>query len=158
VLSVVQQIKIGEAQILVWLNRTAIMSSVMPDAAPKPTDRMAVEPSVLSIAASLRGAGKGVRLVIGGAAKAIDGGLASLIARAIATRNMLLTAAQAHCWLLHWGTNPRVRSLEAHRGEHAGRAGAPRKGADRDGLRMWPPQAALSTPASASTCRRSGES
>ena len=36
-------------------------------------------------------AGKGVRLVIGnGAAKAIDDGLASLIARAIATRNMFL--------------------------------------------------------------------
>ena len=46
---------------------------------------------VLSIAASHRRAGKGVRLVIGNsAAKAIDGGLASLIARAIATRNMFL--------------------------------------------------------------------
>jgi site-specific DNA recombinase len=43
------------------------------------------------ITASLRRAGKGVRLVIGnGAAKAIDDGLASLIARAIATRNMFL--------------------------------------------------------------------
>ena len=87
--SLVQQIQIGEAQILVWLNRTAIVSSVMPDAAPKPTEF--VEPFVLSITASLRRAGKGVRLVIGnGAAKAIDGGLASLIARAIATRNMFL--------------------------------------------------------------------
>ena len=90
--SLVQQIQIGEAQILVWLNRTAIMSSVMPSAALKPTDCMTpVEPFVLSITASLRRAGKGVRLVIGnGAAKAIDGGLASLIARAIATRNMFL--------------------------------------------------------------------
>src|SRR5450631_659211 len=90
--SLVQQIQIGEAQILVWLNRTAIVLSVMPDAPPKPTDCMpAVEPFVLSITASLRRAGKGVRLVIGnGAAKAIDDGLASLIARAIATRNMLL--------------------------------------------------------------------
>jgi hypothetical protein len=87
--SVVQQIRIGEAQILVWLNRTAIVSSVMPDAPPKPTD--SVESFVLSITASLRRAGKGVRLVIGnGAAKAIDDGLASLIARAIATRNMFL--------------------------------------------------------------------
>ena len=85
--SLVQQIQIGEAQILVWLNRTAIVSSVMPDA--KPTD--SVEPFVLSIIASLRRAGKGVRLVIGnGAAKAIDDGLASLIARAITTRNMFL--------------------------------------------------------------------
>ena len=74
---------------MVWLNRTAIVSSVMPDAPPKPTDFG--EPFVLSIAASLRRAGKGVRLVIGnGAAKTIDDGLASLIARAIATRNMFL--------------------------------------------------------------------
>ena len=60
----------------------------MPDAVPKPTDCVpAVEPLVLLIAASLRRAGKGVRLVIGnGAAKAIDHGLAALIARAIATR------------------------------------------------------------------------
>jgi site-specific DNA recombinase len=87
--SLVQQIQIGEAQILVWLNRTAIVSSVMPDTPPKPTD--SVEPFVLSIIASLRRAGKGVRLVIGnGAAKAIDAGLACLIARAIATRNMFL--------------------------------------------------------------------
>ena len=87
--SLVQQIQIGEAQILVWLNRTATVSSVMPDAPPKPTG--SVEPFVLSITGSLRRAGKGVRLVIGnGAAKAIDEGLASLIARAIATRNMFL--------------------------------------------------------------------
>ena len=82
--SLAQQIQIGEAQILVWLNRTAIVSSVTPDAPPKPIK--SVELFVLSIAASLRRAGKGVRLVIGnGAAKAIDDGLASLIARAIAT-------------------------------------------------------------------------
>src|ERR1700720_1293881 len=61
----------------------------MPGGHPKPTD--SVEPFLLSITASLRRAGKGVRLVIGnGAAKAIDDGLASLIARAIATRNMFL--------------------------------------------------------------------
>jgi site-specific DNA recombinase len=90
--SLVQQIQIDEAQILVWLNRTAIVLSVMPDAPPKPADYVpTIEPFVLSITASLRRAGKGVRLVIGnGAAKAIDDGLASLIARAIATRNMLL--------------------------------------------------------------------
>src|ERR1700730_13595168 len=87
--SLVQQIQIGEAQILVGLKRTAIVSSVMPGAPPKPT--VSVEPFVLSITASLRRVGKGVRLVIGnGAAKAIDDGLASLIARAIATRNMFL--------------------------------------------------------------------
>ena len=87
--SLVQQIQIGEAQILVWIDRTAIVSSVMPGAPPKPTE--SVEPFVLSITASVRRAGKGVRLVIGnGAVTAIDDGLASLIARAIATRNMFL--------------------------------------------------------------------
>jgi DNA invertase Pin-like site-specific DNA recombinase len=90
--ALVQQIRIDDVQILVWLNRTALVSSVMLDAPSRPTDCMPpIEPLVLSITASLRRAGKGVRLVIGnGAAKAIDGGLASLIARAIATRNMLL--------------------------------------------------------------------
>ena len=92
--SLVQQIQIGEAQILVWLNRTAIVSSVMPGAPPKPT--VSVEPFVLSITASLRQAGKGVRLMIGnGAAKAIDDGVALLIARAIATRNMFLAGRDA---------------------------------------------------------------
>ncbi|MGB8901522.1 MAG: hypothetical protein WCC90_20780 [Methylocella sp.] len=38
--SLVQQIQIGEAQILVWLYRTAIVSSVMPGAPPKPTECM----------------------------------------------------------------------------------------------------------------------
>jgi site-specific DNA recombinase len=90
--SLVQQIRIDDAQILVWLNRSALVSSVLLDAPSKLTDCMPpIEPLVLSITASLRRAGKGVRLVIGnGAARPIDGGLASLIARAIATRNMLL--------------------------------------------------------------------
>ena len=65
----------------------------MPDATPKQTDCMtAVEPAVLSIVATLRRAGKGTRLVIGdGSASKVDDGLACLIARAIATRNMLLS-------------------------------------------------------------------
>ena len=87
--SLVQQIRIDDAQIVVWLNRTAIVSSV--GAVPTPADcSPAVEPLVLSMPASLRRAGKGVRLVIGNGVKAIDDGLASLIARAIATRNVLL--------------------------------------------------------------------
>ena len=90
--SLVQQIQIDDAQITVWLNRGAIISSIMPDFASRPTDCvLPVEPLIVPIPASLRRAGKGVRLVIGnGAAKAIDDGLASLIARAMATRNMLL--------------------------------------------------------------------
>jgi site-specific DNA recombinase len=88
----VRQIRIGDAHVLVWLDRTAIVSSVMSDAAPKATDCMPdAEPFVLTISASLRRAGKGVRLVIGnGAVKAIDDGLAALIARAIAARTMFL--------------------------------------------------------------------
>jgi hypothetical protein len=74
--SLLQQIQIGDDQVLMLLNRTAIVSSVIPDAALNPRDRLsAFEPFVLSITASLRRAGKGVRLVIGdGAAKAIDQG------------------------------------------------------------------------------------
>ncbi len=90
--SLVQQVKIGDAEISVWLNRMAIVSSLIPAAAPNPNDsKTAVEPAVLSIIASLRRAGKGTRLVIGdGAANKIDDGLAFLIARAMATRNMFL--------------------------------------------------------------------
>lgn len=88
--SLVEQIRVDDGQILVWLDRSAIVSSGMPDAAPKPTNCVPpVEPLVLSISTSLRRAGKGVRLVIGNGTQAIDTGLALLIARAIATRNML---------------------------------------------------------------------
>ena len=88
----VQQVQVGDAQISLWLNRPAIVSSLVPDAAPKPADDMPdAEPFVLSMAASLGRAGKGVRLVIGiGAANAIDEGLVSLVARAIAMRDALL--------------------------------------------------------------------
>jgi hypothetical protein len=64
--SLVQQIQIGEAQILVWLKRSAIVSSVMPDAAPKPT--VSVEPFVLSIiAVGYIGWGTWIRTSINGA-------------------------------------------------------------------------------------------
>jgi site-specific DNA recombinase len=90
--SLVKRIEVGDDQILAWYNRAAILSIVMPDLAHNSIDRMpVVEPVVLSIPATLRRAGKGVRLVIGnGTPRAIDEGLASLIARAIATRNMFL--------------------------------------------------------------------
>jgi hypothetical protein len=88
--SLVQQIQIDDAQITVWLNRSAILSSVIPDITTKPTDCvLAVEPLVVPITASLRRAGKGVRLVIGNGANSINNDLAALIAGAIATRNML---------------------------------------------------------------------
>ena len=52
--SLLQQIQIGDDQVLMLLNRTAI-ARVIPDAALNPRDRMpAVEPFVLSITASLR--------------------------------------------------------------------------------------------------------
>src|SRR5262249_35396645 len=82
--SLVQQVRIDDAQILVWLDRAALVSSVMPGTLPKPADYL--PPMVLAITVSLRRAGKGVRLIIGnGSAKAIDNGLVSLIARAVAT-------------------------------------------------------------------------
>lgn len=81
--SLVRQIRIGDAQVSVWLDRTALVSSLIPGAAPEPAECIgALEPLVLSINASLRRAGKEVRLVIGdGAAQKIDDGLLSLIAR-----------------------------------------------------------------------------
>jgi site-specific DNA recombinase len=36
--SLIQQIRIDDAQILAWLDRTALASSVMPESLPKPTD------------------------------------------------------------------------------------------------------------------------
>ena len=53
--SLLQEIQINEAQILVWLDQTAIVSSVIPDAALKPIVCMlAVETLVLPITAGLR--------------------------------------------------------------------------------------------------------
>jgi DNA invertase Pin-like site-specific DNA recombinase len=91
--SLVKRIQVGDDQILVSLDRGSILSIAMSDSTPKPKDCiLVVEPAVLAITASLRRAGKGVRLVIGnGAAKAIDDALASLIARAFAARNMFLS-------------------------------------------------------------------
>ena len=90
--SLIQRLEAGDAEISVRLNRTAVVSSVILDATPEETERKAaVEPAVLSIVASLRRAGKGTRLVIGdGSANKIDRALSSLVARAIAARNMLL--------------------------------------------------------------------
>ena len=90
---VVQRIEVGDAQISIQLDRMAIVSRLMPKTARKSTVRMpAVDCLILSIAANLRRAGKGVRLVIGdGAANAVDDGLAALIARAMATRDMFLS-------------------------------------------------------------------
>ncbi len=93
--SLIQRVEVGDAEISVRLNRTAVVLNVMPEAALKQIEcKSAAEPAALSIDASLRRAGKGTRLVIGdGSANQIDNGLTSLITRAIATRNMLLAGA-----------------------------------------------------------------
>ncbi len=93
--SLVQRVEVGDAKVSVRLNRAAIVSSVMLEATPKLTEcKTAIEPAVLSIVASPRRAGKGTRIVIGdGCANKIDRSLACLIARAIATRNMLLAGS-----------------------------------------------------------------
>ena len=71
----------------------AIVSRLMPNTARKSTVHMpAVDCLILLIAANLRCV-EGVRLVIGDAANAVDDGLAALIARAIATRDMFLSGS-----------------------------------------------------------------
>ncbi len=93
VLALISRIEVDEEQILMHLDRASIPLVALPDWSPgsmKPA--LPFEPLVLSITASLQRAGKGIRLVIGGgAANAIDNGLASLVARAISSRAMLFS-------------------------------------------------------------------
>jgi site-specific DNA recombinase len=87
--SIVAQVTVGESEISVELDRSGILTKLIPGAEPAET---ATAPSVLSIAARLRRSGKGTRLVIGdGAASKVDEGLASLIGRAVTTRHALLS-------------------------------------------------------------------
>ncbi|MBG0802199.1 recombinase family protein [Methylocystis sp. H4A] len=93
VLALIPRIEVDEEQIFMHLDRASIPSVALPDWSPgsmKPA--LPFEPLVLSITASLQRAGKGIRLVIGGgAANAIDSGLASLVAKAISSRAMLFS-------------------------------------------------------------------
>ena len=91
--ALIMRIEVGDAQILMHLDRASVPSVVLPKASPRSTQPASpADPLTLSVTASLRRAGKGVRLVIGeGAANAVDSGLASLIAKAIATRAMLFS-------------------------------------------------------------------
>ena len=77
--SVVAHVTVGETVISVQLDRNAILTKLIPGAEPTET---VTAPSILSIAARLRRAGKGTRLVIGDAANKISEGLVSLIGRA----------------------------------------------------------------------------
>ena len=87
--SVVAQVAVGESEISVHIDRSAILTRLMPGAEPIQT---ATARFVLLIDARLRRAGKGTRLVIGdGVANKIDEGLASLIGRAVTTRDALLS-------------------------------------------------------------------
>ena len=87
--SVVARVTVGETVISVHVDRSAILTKLMPGAEPIET---ATVISVLSIAARLRRAGKGTRLVIGdGTANEIDESLVSLIGRAVRTREALLS-------------------------------------------------------------------
>jgi DNA invertase Pin-like site-specific DNA recombinase len=92
--SVVQRVVVGGDQIMITLDRHAILSIATPNVAPaKPLDHAPDQPTLtLAISAKLRRSGKGVRLVIGaGAANRIDDGLVSLVGRAFTTRNMFLS-------------------------------------------------------------------
>jgi site-specific DNA recombinase len=91
--ALITRIEVDEEQILMHLDRASIPSVALPDWSPgsmKPA--LPFERLVLSITASLQRAGKGIRLVIGGgAANAVDSGLASLVAKAISSRAMLFS-------------------------------------------------------------------
>ena len=87
--SIVAHVAVGETEISMQLDRSTIVTKLIPDAEPTET---ATARFVLSIDARLRRAGKGTRLVIGdGAANKISEGLVSLIGRAITRRNTLLS-------------------------------------------------------------------
>ena len=91
--SVIERVAVGDAEIVLRLNRHAVLKSVMTDVPAALSDsKSEIEPVVLTINASLRRAGKETRLVIGdGAANTIDPGLATLIRQAVTTRTMLLS-------------------------------------------------------------------
>jgi DNA invertase Pin-like site-specific DNA recombinase len=86
----ITQVDVDDHEILLHLDRAAVPTVALQRGFPPANPASAAPPFVLSILASLRRAGKGVRLVIGdGAANAVDSGLASLLARAMATQAML---------------------------------------------------------------------
>ena len=91
--AVVERVEVGDAHISLRLDRTAIVSWLLPEVTRASTDRTPlVDPLILSTAANLRRAGKGVRLVIGDTASpAPDSGLVALIAEAFATREMFFS-------------------------------------------------------------------
>ncbi len=91
--AVVERVEVHEAHISLRLNRMAIVSWLLPELTSKSTDRTPpIDPLILSSAANLRRAGKGVRLVIGDTASpAPDSGLVALIAEAFATREMFFS-------------------------------------------------------------------
>ena len=84
--------KLG-TRIVLRLNRPALASRLLPDASSAVADRtFEAEPIVLSIDATLRRAGKGVRLVIGdGTANTVEAGLVKMINEAFAIRRKLLS-------------------------------------------------------------------
>ena len=92
--SVIEQVTVGDNEIMLRLDRHKILSCLTADASP---ERRSTEPAAelieLTIDARLRRAGKGTRLIIGdGTAFAIDAGLSRLIGQAIATRAALLSS------------------------------------------------------------------
>jgi DNA invertase Pin-like site-specific DNA recombinase len=91
--SVVEQVTVEDEQIFLQLDRQGILSSLMGNAPSEQLNNGATDdPMVLTIEASLRRAGRGLRLVIGnGTAQKTDPALVKLIGRAVAIRNELLS-------------------------------------------------------------------
>ncbi len=91
--SAIERVTVEEERIALHLNRQSVLKTLMADALKdKSASRPKIDPVILTIEASLRRAGKGVRLVIGdGAADATDPGLIKLVGQAIAIRDQLLS-------------------------------------------------------------------
>ena len=93
--SVIEAVSVEDARIVLRLNRQAVASRLVPDASSMVASGVSeAEPIVLSIDATLRRAGKGVRLVLGdGTANTVEGGLVKMINEAFAIRRKLLSGS-----------------------------------------------------------------
>ena len=89
----VDEVKVEDEQIVLQLDgRKGSQQFDWPCAPLKSNNGANVDPVILTSEASLRRAGKGLRLMIGdGTAQVIDAGLVKLIGRAVAIRNELLS-------------------------------------------------------------------
>ncbi len=90
--SAIERVTVEEERIVLRLNRERFALLIADALKDQSAGRSKIDPVTLTIEASFRRAGKGVRLVIGdGAADATDPGLIKLVGQAIAMRDQLLS-------------------------------------------------------------------